>query len=207
MSGAELLDVLTADGAPLLGSGGEPVRRPREQVHREGDWHAAFHLWVTSPRGVLLQRRSLAKRAWPGALDATAAGHLCAGEAVLDGLREAEEELGVRYAPHELASLGVHRVDERAGEGVNREHQHVFAVRDERPLEAYAAIDLGELDGLVLVAHDAFAHLVTDRRGEYPAIGWNGVERSLFRVRASEMVPAPYRRELAPALRSLAGEP
>ena len=92
----ELLDVVDEHGRRL------GVKR-RGDVHRDGDWHLAFHLWVVRPDGVLLQRRAATKASWPGRLDATAAGHLLAGEAVRDGLREAEEELGVAYAFDDLA--------------------------------------------------------------------------------------------------------
>jgi isopentenyldiphosphate isomerase len=176
--------------------------KSRDAVHRDGDWHLAFHLWVVSARGVLLQRRAQTKESWPGRLDATAAGHLLAGEAVRDGLREAEEELGVAYAFEALEPLGVHRVDER----VNRELQHVFGVRDERPLEAWTDFDREEVDGLVEVGHDAFARLVTGGSGGdgEAARAWDGAEVTDVRVRAGELVPAPYLVELTPALAALA---
>jgi isopentenyldiphosphate isomerase len=99
----ELLDVYDELGART------GVAR-RDVVHRDGLWHRCFHLWILSGDGVLLQRRSPAKEAFGGMLDATAAGHLAAGESVLDGAREAEEELGVAFAPADLEPLGVRAV-------------------------------------------------------------------------------------------------
>ena len=180
----------------------------RDAVHRDGDWHRAFHLWVTSPHGVLLQRRAPTKAAWPGRLDATAAGHLLAGEAVRDGLREAEEELGVAYAFDDLLPLGVHRVDEGGHDGlVNRELQHVFAVHDDRPLDAWTAFDRDEVAGLVFVGHDAFAAL-TAGAGDDPAVPgteWDGHRKRAVDVRAGALVPAPYLRSIAGVLARLAG--
>jgi isopentenyldiphosphate isomerase len=183
----------------------------RDAVHRDGDWHRAFHLWVMSRGGVLLQRRAATKAAWPGRLDATAAGHLLAGEAVRDGLREAEEELGVAYAFDDLLPLGVHRVDEDHEEGlVNRELQHVFAVRDDRPLDAWTGFDREEVAGLVLVGHDAFATL-TSGDGDGPATPatpgteWDGERERAVDVRAGELVPAPYLRSIAGVLARLTG--
>lgn len=194
MAGDELLDVFDDRGW-------HTGVKPRDAVHRDGDWHLAFHLWVVSARGVLLQRRAQSKTSWPGRLDATAAGHLLAGEAVRDGLREAEEELGVAYAFDTLEPLGVHRVDEAS----NRELQHVFAVRDERPLEAWTAFDREELDGLVEVPHDAFARLAAGGSGGEgeAARAWDGREVDEVRVRAGELVPAPYLVELTPAFARL----
>ncbi|MBI5105338.1 MAG: NUDIX domain-containing protein [Solirubrobacterales bacterium] len=193
---AELLDVYAADGTTHLGV------KDRAAVHRDGDWHLAFHLWVVRAGGVLLQRRAHDKDSWPGFLDATAAGHLVAGETIEDGLREADEELGVSYAFADLVPLGIHRVDEPREAGANREHQHVFAVHDERPLEAFTAFDRDELEGLVLVGHDAFAALVAGD-GPVAARDWDGGAVRDVTVRAGELVPAPYLRALAGELRRI----
>lgn len=185
----ELLDVFDERGWHI------GVKR-RDEVHRDGDWHLAFHLWVTRPDGVLLQRRAATKASWPGRLDATAAGHLLAGEAIRDGLREVDEELGVAYVFDQLADLGVHRVDEHA----NRELQHVFAIRDDRPLEAWTAFDHTELDGLVLVGHDDFARLAAGDEARAPGRAWDGRAVEPVEVGAHELVPAPYLAEIARAL-------
>lgn len=202
----ELLDVFDERGWHV-------GTKRRADVHRDGDWHLAFHLWVTSPDGVLLQRRARDKASWPGYLDASAAGHLIAGEAVRDGLREVDEELGAAYAFDDLESLGVHRVDEAERSGlVNRELQHVFAVRDDRPLEAWEDFDRVELDGLVLIDHDAFLALAQaledpDDTADAPALparAWDGSTVHDVRVTPGELVPTPYLTTIAPALRRLA---
>jgi isopentenyldiphosphate isomerase len=193
----ELLDVYEADGATRVGA------KPRDAVHRDGDWHLAFHLWVAGLGGVLLQRRARDKDSWPGRLDATAAGHLVAGEAIADGLREVEEELGVDYAFDALVALGVHRVDDEPEPGLrNREHQHVFGVRDDRPLEAWTAWDRDELDGLVLVAHDDFAAL-TAGAGPVPGRAWDGAALREERVAPADLVPTPYLSAIAPRLAAI----
>jgi isopentenyldiphosphate isomerase len=201
----ELLDVFDERGWHV-------GTKPRADVHRDGDWHLSFHLWVVGPDGVLFQRRARDKASWPGYLDASAAGHLIAGEAIRDGLREADEELGAAYAFDDLESLGVHRVDETEHSGlVNRELQHVFAVRDDRPLEAWSDFDRVELDGLVHVDHDAFLELARALDGGdgapegliVPGRAWDGTALSGVQVSPEEVVPAPYLTAIAPALRRL----
>jgi isopentenyldiphosphate isomerase len=201
----ELLDVFDERGWHV-------GTKRRADVHRDGDWHLAFHLWVVSAEGVLFQRRARDKASWPGHLDASAAGHLIAGEAVRDGLREVDEELGAAYAFDDLESLGVHRVDDVEHSGVvNRELQHVFAVRDDRPLQAWNAFDRVEVAGLVRVDHDAFLALagaLATASGEpaalaVPARAWDGATVSDVRVTPGELVPAPYLTTIAPALRRL----
>lgn len=192
----ELLDVYDETGTRHLGT------KPRDAVHRDGDWHRCLHLWVVTPDGVLFQRRSRAKTAFPGMLDATAAGHLVAGETVEDGLREAEEELGVAWTLDALTDLGVHRVDDHpTPDTTNREFQHVYAVADDRPLTAWTALHAEEVDGLVLVAHDDVQRLLDG--GDVPAREWDGTTIREVVVAAAEVVPAPYLPSIAPALRDV----
>lgn len=95
----ELVDVLTPEGLPAN------VRKPKDDVHRDGDWHRAAHLWLLTPGGkVLLQKRADAKESWPGWWDVSVAGHVSAGETAIETvIRETREELGldvgdIRYA-------------------------------------------------------------------------------------------------------------
>ncbi len=101
----ELIDVLTPDGHST------GIRKPKDAVHRDGDWHRAAHVWIVSPRKhVLLQRRSLRKENNPGLWDVSAAGHLSAGESAIEAaVREVREELGLSIAPDELRFLATMR--------------------------------------------------------------------------------------------------
>ncbi|MDB4928564.1 MAG: mutT/nudix family protein [Myxococcaceae bacterium] len=105
--------------------------KPRGEVHRDGDWHRALHLWVVLARRakpvVVLQRRSLAKDTHPGLVDVSVAGHLRAGESVDDALRESEEEIGLAVAPAATFALGVRRIEKPVPAGVDREVQTVLA--------------------------------------------------------------------------------
>jgi isopentenyl-diphosphate Delta-isomerase len=98
----ELIDILTYDGAPT------GRVKPKPDVHRDGDWHRAVHLWIVTPdRRVLLQRRADHKESWPGLWDVSVAGHIGAGESPVEAaVREAREELGLHVAGLEhLATL------------------------------------------------------------------------------------------------------
>jgi len=120
----ELLDVLDEAGLPT------GQTKARSAVHRDGDWHRAFHLWVLHPDGcVLLQRRSPAKDLAGGKVDVSVAGHVRPGETLLDVLREAEEEIGLELRPGAVTFLETLR-SERAypGNVVDREFQDVHAV-------------------------------------------------------------------------------
>jgi isopentenyldiphosphate isomerase len=128
----ELLDVLDADGQ-FTGT-----TKPRAEVHRDGDWHRSFHLWIVKEgRYVLFQRRAKQKDLEPGKIDVTVGGHLTAGETVRDAWREVEEELGLRAALNDLVYLGTRRVERRYALASDREFQEVYLLRCDQELSAY----------------------------------------------------------------------
>lgn len=188
----EPLDVLDELGARV------GVER-RDVVHRDGLWHRCFHLWVVSGDGLLLQRRARGKDTFPGMLDATAAGHLLAGESVADGVREAEEELGVPFDLAALEDLGERTVVDHPLPGMtNREFQHVFLVRDDRPLEAWTAFDREEVAGLAWLGVDDLTRLVFgDGPGPWSGQEWDGRRVVPAAIAREELIPATYLRTLA----------
>ncbi len=138
----ELFDVITEDGLPT------GIVKRRADVHRDGDWHRAIHVWVYGvERGVpflLFNLRGRHKDTWPGVLDVTVGGHLAAGETIEESFREIEEEIGIVADPANL-----HFLETRKAYGkVERELQDVFLYRDDRPLGNYRP-NPAELEGLV----------------------------------------------------------
>jgi isopentenyldiphosphate isomerase len=139
----------------VLDSGGRPSgrRKRRADVHRDGDWHLALHIWVgcVAAEGelVLLQRRSLTKDTWPGSLDVAVAGHVRAGETPAQAVREAEEEIGLVIGFEELTRIGRRHLVEPP----ERELQDVFAIRRDAPLASYR-LHPEEVDGIVVATID-----------------------------------------------------
>ena len=143
--GVEMLDIFDDLGRHL-------GIKPRDAVHQSGDWHKVFHCQIVTVRDgvpvLVLQRRSNHKAAFPGLLDLSAAGHLAAGEAPLDGVRELAEELGVSANRDDLVLLGERRLIDDSGEGLlNKELTSVFLLRDDRPLVDYV-LQTAEVDGV-----------------------------------------------------------
>ncbi len=138
----ELFDVITEDGAPT------GIVKRRADVHRDGDWHRAIHVWVYGVRDgtpfLLYNLRGRHKDTWPERLDVTVGGHLAAGETVEQAYREIEEEIGIVADPARL-----HFLETRKACGqVERELQDTFLYRDDRPLGDYRP-NPAELEGLV----------------------------------------------------------
>lgn len=196
----ELLDILDESGLPT----GEVV--PKGEAHRLGLWHRCFHCWIcgSDPGGfyLLLQRRAATKDTWPGYLDVTAAGHLASGEETIDGLREVEEELGLRIESQRLVPLGTRRVEQEIPDGCDRELHEVFLVCDAIPpgnlrlqneeVEAVFRLDLDRVEALY-------------ENGSVPAREYAEGRTSATRIHLAEFVPKEegYLRRVAGAARQL----
>ncbi|MFF0824168.1 NUDIX domain-containing protein [Micromonospora haikouensis] len=131
---AERIDIYNANLEPI-------GVMDRIEAHIRGEWHRTFHCWIVSGDDggqLLLQKRADSMRNFPGLLDVSAAGHLEAGEQVLDGLREVSEELGLTVDPDGLHHLGerVEVADQSNGQR-NREYQSVYLYRCDEPLASY----------------------------------------------------------------------
>jgi isopentenyl-diphosphate delta-isomerase len=117
METTRLLHVVPDDvGAPLddvvlLDDGGSPIgHAPRATVHGTLDGsgtplHLAFSCYLLRPDGrVLLSRRALVKRSWPGVWTNSFCGHPRVDEPMVDAIaRYARHELGV--AVHDIQAL------------------------------------------------------------------------------------------------------
>ena len=199
----ELLDIIDEFGR----STGAVVLK--SEAHRLGLWHRCFHCWIcgSDPEGsyLLVQRRAATKDTWPGYLDVTAAGHLAAGEETLDGLREVEEELGLRVDPERLVPLGTRRVEQEIPVGCDREFHEVFLLFDVTPpadlrlqkeeVEAVFRIDLDDVKALY-------------ESGSAPAREYAEGRTSAPRIHLAEFVPQDedYLRRVAGAARQLLSE-
>jgi isopentenyldiphosphate isomerase len=184
----------------------------KSEAHRRGLWHRCFHCWVSqtaidaSGPCLLVQRRAPEKETWPGRLDVTAAGHLAAGEETLDGLRELEEELGLRVDPGRLIPLGTRRIEQEIPAGCDREFHEVFLLLDSTPpgelelqpgeVASILRVELGEAEGMRY-------------GGSVPAEEWRDGERFSTRIRLTDFVPSEdeYLLKVSRAARrALAGE-
>ena len=130
----ELIDVLTPDGKPA------GRRKPKSEIHRDGDWHRAAHVWIIANDGrILLQRRSPRKENNPDLWDVSAAGHLSAGESAIEAaVRETGEELGLTIAGDELKLVTTLREScvLNGGTYFDNEFHEIFAVRRDVIIDA-----------------------------------------------------------------------
>ena len=77
----ELIDILTSEGKATGKSA------LKSEAHHHGWFHATVHIWLfTTDAKVLLQKRGLNKKVFPGLWDISVAGHVGAGETILKDL-------------------------------------------------------------------------------------------------------------------------
>ena len=127
----ELIDILTPEGK----STGKTALK--SEAHKNGWFHATVHIWLfTSDEKILLQKRALTKKVFPGLWDISVAGHVGAGEEILTSAkREVFEEIGLQLEDKNLIKIGtrIHQVSHPNGIQDN-EHHHVFIAKLEVPL-------------------------------------------------------------------------
>ena len=177
----------------------------KSEAHRRGLWHRCIHCWIFGVDAgepyLLVQRRAATKDTWPGYVDLTAGGHLATGEEPLDGLREVEEELGLRVDPGRLVPLGTRRTEQEIPEGVDREFQDVFLIRDDTP-PGDLRLQREEVEAVLRIALDDAEAL--GAVGSAPTLEYRDGRVSETRVRVSDFVPNSddYLRRVAVAARA-----
>jgi isopentenyldiphosphate isomerase len=142
----EFIDILTPDGKPT----GKIALK--SEAHKNGWFHATVHIWLyTKEDKILLQKRAMTKKVFPGLWDISVAGHIAAGESILDAaLREVHEELGLEIKSEDLLKIGtrMHQVPHANGIQDN-EHHHVFIAELKVPIERLS-IQKEEVDDVQL---------------------------------------------------------
>jgi isopentenyldiphosphate isomerase len=142
----ELIDILTPEGT-LTGK-----TALKSEAHKNGWFHATVHIWLfTSDKKILLQKRALTKKVFPGLWDISVAGHIGAGEEILTSAkREVFEEIGLELAEKDLIKIGtrIHQVKHENGIQDN-EHHHVFIAELKVPVSELT-IQEEEVDAIKL---------------------------------------------------------
>lgn len=142
----ELIDILTPDGKAT----GKTALK--SEAHKNGWFHATVHIWLfTSDEKILLQKRALTKKVFPGLWDISVAGHIGAGESVLSSAkREVFEEIGLELQDADFIKIGtrVHQVSHANGIQDN-EHHHVFIAELKVPVSTLK-IQTEEVDDVKL---------------------------------------------------------
>lgn len=181
MAEIEHVDVLVP---PRFEPSGEV--KPVVEAVADGNWLGAINLWIVRPGPALIYQERPPGGWAPGKLDGSVAGYYRAGESGLDGLREAEEELGRTYAPDTVTPIG-----RRLNVGVDslgRERRAVIAIfmtYDELPLSSFA-LDPKEVPAIYEVRVADLEKAFVDSHERFTVRGVNCHGQSVERAVSSE---------------------
>lgn len=121
----ELLDILTSEGKPT----GKTALK--SEAHKKGWFHTTVHIWLfTIDKKLVLQKRARTKKVFPGLWDISVAGHVTAGESILDAAkREVFEEIGLLLQENDFYKIGArkHQIIHENGIIDNEFHQVFIA--------------------------------------------------------------------------------
>ena len=138
----------------------------RSEVHRDGDWHKAVHIWIINNNGdVLLQRRCATKDSNPNMLDISSAGHLSAGDDSLTGaIRELKEELNLDVNKEDLKLIKTLKRSSKYTETfINNEFDDLYILRTDKKLEDMKYQE-EEISEIMFVPYKEFKKMVQNRQ-------------------------------------------
>lgn len=155
----ELIDILNADGVPL----GKTAMKSK--AHKMGLFHATVHIWLYTKEGeLLIQKRAVNKDTHPGLWDTSVAGHIGAGELIIDSaIREVKEEIGLTITGKDLKKIGVFKsIQKHSKELIDCEFHHTFLSKLKIPLEKLIK-QKSEIDDLKLISNIQFEKELNDK--------------------------------------------
>ena len=135
--------------------------KEKVQAHEDGEFHRTAHVWVINDNNeLLLQKRSASKKSHPNCWDISGAGHIRAGESVIDGaIRELKEELGVEAQEKDLQYIATIKSTKNPK---NMEFQYVYLLKCNKQIEEYIFQD-GEVSKVKYVYYKELEKMVEDR--------------------------------------------
>ena len=110
--------------------------KEKTQAHEDGNFHRTAHIWIMNDKKeLLLQKRSATKKSHPNCWDISGAGHIRAGETVIEGaIRELKEELGVKTKESDLKFISIVKSTKKPK---NHEFQYVYLLECNNKIENY----------------------------------------------------------------------
>ncbi len=129
----EFYDIVDENNQPL------GTTKAKSQVHKDGNWHRAVHVWVVNGnKEVLVQKRSAIKTLSPNLWDISMGGHISAGEdPIVATIRELKEELGMKVNQEDLKFVFISKDDVILSNGIERLFHNVYITKTNLPITAF----------------------------------------------------------------------
>ena len=146
----EMLDIFSRNGEYLGVESRDFCHSGKANVY-----HKAVLIWFKNSKGeILVTKRAMNKKQYPGKWEMSAAGHVDAGESPLDTcVREIKEELGIDIEKEKIEYLTEWIIDEEL------ELAQVYLVRKDIPINNMC-IEREELDDIKWLSYNEFVKLL-----------------------------------------------
>jgi len=165
----EYIDIVTKTGEP---TGNKALK---SEIHQKGLYHHTVHVWYYTPSGnILLQQRSIKKTIYPLLWDVSVAGHIDAGESLVNAAkRETLEEIGYDVLEKDLIKIGVFECFQSYPNGIHdNEFHHTFISKITVDIHDLTP-QLNEVEALKFVTMDAFKQLLQNSKSNSHFIASN----------------------------------
>ncbi len=151
----EYIDIFDENNNPI----GE--KKEKQQAHEEGNFHRTAHVWIINDKNeLLLQKRSANKKSYPNCWDISGAGHIKAGETIIDGaIRELKEELGIEIEEKNLKYITTIKSTKNPK---NMEFQYVYLLKCNKKIEEYIFED-GEVSEVKYIFYKDLEKMVEEK--------------------------------------------
>lgn len=108
-------------------------KKEKQQAHEDGNFHRTAHVWIINDKNeLLLQKRSSTKKTHPNCWDISGAGHIRAGESVINGaIRELKEELGIELNKNDITFIGSVISTNKKGDIINNYFNEYYIANKE----------------------------------------------------------------------------
>ncbi|MDO6492961.1 MULTISPECIES: NUDIX hydrolase [unclassified Cellulophaga] len=124
----------------------------KSKAHINGWFHQTTHIWFyTNKKEILLQQRAKSKDTFPLLWDISVAGHIGAGENIIDSaLREIKEEIGITVLKTDLLKIGCFKSTQKHSDDlIDCEFHHTFICKLKTDLNSLTKQD-SEVENLQL---------------------------------------------------------
>ena len=151
----EYIDIFDENNNPI------GIIKEKQQAHEDGNFHRTAHIWIINDKNeLLLQKRSATKKTHPNCWDISGAGHIKAGETVIDGaIRELKEELGVEIEEKDLQYITTIKSTKNPK---NMEFQYVYLLNCNKKIEEYIFKD-GEVSEVKYIFYKDLEKMVEEK--------------------------------------------
>ena len=151
----EYIDIFDENNNPI----GEI--KEKTKAHEEGNFHRTAHIWIMNDKKeLLLQKRSATKKSHPNCWDISAAGHIRAGETVIEGaIRELNEELGIKANESDFKFIAIVKSTKNP---YNQEFGYVYLLESCNTIKDYIFED-NEVSEVKYVYFEDLEKMVADK--------------------------------------------